>query len=143
MKNKEFNKRLQIETIKKYCDNESLLQLIKDIKHLWGIIFIPEHFIKENKKINYFKFYLNNDFYYIQYNNIYWLSLSSVYKPSKEFWTGSNIINEGVYQDIKKILNNLPKNYFIWNKFYNINKPNFYKNIEEFKNKSYFNLYQF
>ena len=138
-----FNKRLQIETIRNNCNNESLVNIIKRIKNMWGFVFIPEYFIKDNKDITYFNFYLNDQLYYLQYNNIYWFSLSSVYKPSKDFWTGSSIINEATTKEIYEKLNMLPKKWFIKGFRTEKEKPYFYKNIKEFKEKSYFNLYQY
>lgn len=87
--------------------------------------------------INSIVFEFENNIYWIELKYKYLFSVSSRYKPSKWNWSGSNILDEWELNDVLYTINNLPKNYYIWDKK---TPPVFYSSIEEYKKDCYFNL---
>jgi len=126
-------KRIQIETISDNCKNKDFLELIKVIKNKWGIILISKDLIiKWN--ITSFYFYFKNNIYLVQleFENLNSISISSNYKPNKEFWTGTIIYNRITPLDLIDKLDTLPANYYYQGLRSNGNSPIFYKDLNEF-----------
>lgn len=117
---------------------KEMIGIMDFAKNAWYIVFYADFYDRDNRNIEQIHIYNNKtkEIYSIHNHYSFLYSLSSEYMPSRGYWTGSTIINEGGVEDIKHAISwTLPQRFFLWSWKW----PIFYKDLDHYLEKSYFN----